>query len=124
MKRIFICLAGLILTMASCTTDKLSEGYIGPSDIVISDGVMTPETLLALGRISDPQLSPDGSTILYSVSYTSIAENRSCANLFVCNTVSARASATPAGRPTARRSISSTTASSARLPIPTVSSAG
>lgn len=86
MKRIFICLAGLILTMASCTTDKLSEGYIGPSDIVIPDGVMTPETLLALGRISDPQLSPDGSTILYSVSYTSIAENRSCANLFVCNT--------------------------------------
>ena len=85
MKRTIICLLGLILTMTSCN-DKLSEGYIGPSDISIADGVMTPETLLALGRISDPQLSPDGSTILYSVSYTSIEQNRSCANLFVCNT--------------------------------------
>ena len=85
MKRTIICLLGLILTMTSCN-DKLSEGYIGPSDISIADGVMTPETLLALGRLSDPQLSPDGSTILYSVSYTSIEQNRSCANLFVCNT--------------------------------------
>ena len=84
MKRTFICLLGLILTMASCT-DKLSEGYIGPSDIRIEDGVMTPEALLALGRISDPQLSPDGGTILFAVSYTSIEENRSCANLFTCN---------------------------------------
>ena len=44
---------------------------------------MTPELLLSLGRLSDPQLSPDGKTILYGVSYTSIAENRSVRNLFV-----------------------------------------
>ncbi|MCQ2142322.1 MAG: prolyl oligopeptidase family serine peptidase, partial [Bacteroidales bacterium] len=59
--------------------------YIGQSDIKIADGVMTPETLLAFGRLSDPQLSPDGKKILYGVSYTSIAENRSCRNLFICN---------------------------------------
>lgn len=46
---------------------------------------MTPETLLSLGRISDPQLSPDGRTILYGVSYTDVAGNRSCRNLRVCN---------------------------------------
>ena len=43
---------------------------------------MTPEVLLSLGRLSDPQLSPDGKTILYGVSYTSIAENRSVRNLY------------------------------------------
>ena len=32
---------------------------------------MTPEVLLSLGRITDAQLSPDGKTILYGVSYTS-----------------------------------------------------
>ena len=60
-------------------------GYIGESDITIVDGVMTPETLLAMGRISDPQLSPDGSRILYGVSYTSIEANKSCRNLFLVN---------------------------------------
>ncbi|MBP9998295.1 MAG: S9 family peptidase [Bacteroidales bacterium] len=61
------------------------KGYIGPSDVKVESGVMTPEVLLSLGRLSDPQLSPDGSLILYGVSYTSVAENRSCRNLFVCN---------------------------------------
>ncbi len=85
MKKIAIALAGLSLIM-SCTSDKQEGGlYIGPSQIEITDGVMTPETLLALGRLSDPQLSPDGSKILYGVSYNSIEENRSCRNLFLCN---------------------------------------
>ena len=57
--------------------------YIGPSDIQVQDGVMTPEVLLSMGRLSDPQLSPDGKWILYGVSYTSIADNRSCRNLFL-----------------------------------------
>lgn len=59
--------------------------YIGQSQIKIEDGVMTPETLLAFGRLSDPQLSPDGKKILYGVAYTSIEQNRSCRNLFICD---------------------------------------
>lgn len=61
---------------------KPQQGYIGPSRIQIADGKMTPEVLLSLGRLSDPQLSPDGKTILYGVSYTDIAENRSVRNLY------------------------------------------
>ncbi|MCQ2118606.1 MAG: prolyl oligopeptidase family serine peptidase, partial [Bacteroidales bacterium] len=76
--------AAAILTMIGCTQTK-EEGYIGPSDITIEDGVMTPETLLSLGRLSDPQMSPDGSRILYGVSYTDIGKNSSCRNLFLCN---------------------------------------
>ena len=62
------------------TPSKTEKGYIGPSEIKIEDGVMTPETLLAFGRISDPQVSPDGQKVLYGVSYTDIAKNRSCRN--------------------------------------------
>ena len=62
--------------------NKNEAGYIGQSEIKIENGLMTPEVLLALGRISDPQLSPDGSRILYGVSYTSVEQNRSCRNLF------------------------------------------
>ena len=75
--------AALVLCL-SCTKNEMKpqQGYIGPSDIQITDGRMTPEVLLSLGRLSDPQLSPDGKTILYGVSYTSIEENRSVRNLY------------------------------------------
>lgn len=71
-----------LLTM-NCTNEKESADYIGPSQIEIKDGRMTPEALLALGRLSDPQLSPDGKNILYGVSYTSVEQNRSCRNLYL-----------------------------------------
>ena len=71
--------------IVSCSQKEKESGYVGPSEIQIEDGVMTPETLLSLGRLTDPQLSPDGSKILYGVSYTSIADNRSCRNHFLCN---------------------------------------
>lgn len=64
---------------------KKQSGYIGKEPVTVQDGVLSPEVLLKLGRLSDPQLSPDGSRILYGVSYTSLAENRSCRNLFICN---------------------------------------
>lgn len=82
-----------ILALATCFISAMScnqknddsAGYIGPSDIKVEDGVMTPEVLLSLGRLSDPQISPDGGKILYGVSYTSVAENRSCRNIFIIN---------------------------------------
>ncbi len=72
----------------NCTNENESAGYIGPAqeevaDLTIVDGKMTPEVLLAFGRLSDPQLSPDGKTILYGVSYISVDENRSCRNLYL-----------------------------------------
>lgn len=84
-KRKVAVLAAAILTMISCTQKKEDDksAYIGPSEIKVEDGRMTPEVLLSLGRLSDPQLSPDGKWILYGVSYTSIGENRSCRNLFL-----------------------------------------
>mgnify|MGYP007119988987 CR=1 FL=1 len=68
------------LLAMNCTSEEKSADYIGPSQIEIKDGKMTPEALLAFGRLSDPQLSPDGKHILYGVSYTSIEDNRSCRN--------------------------------------------
>ena len=47
--------ASTLLLMSCC--DKTSEpAYIGPSDIRIENGKMTPEVLLSLGRLGDPQL--------------------------------------------------------------------
>ena len=74
----------LLITMmiaASCAAPVQQER----PEVAIENGVMTPEVLLALGRISDPQLSPDGSKILYGVAYQNIEENNSLRNLYICN---------------------------------------
>ena len=76
---------GTIISMKAEKNGFPAEGYIGKSDIVIENGKMTPEALLAFGRLSDPQVSPDGKHILYGVSYTSVKDNRSVRNLFICN---------------------------------------
>ena len=77
--------AGTILFMKKESDNTQADGFIGRSGIVIENGHMTPEALLAFGRLSDPQVSPDGKLLLYGVSYTSIEENRSCRNLYICN---------------------------------------
>ena len=80
------CAAAILFSTMSCKQKQENEsGYIGPSDITVTDGLMTPEVMLSLGRLSDPQLSPDGTKVLYGVSYTSLADNRSCRNLFMSN---------------------------------------
>ncbi len=83
-KSFAIAAATAMMIMGCAQKEPAGNGaYIGPSEIKAENGVMTPETLLSLGRLSDPQLSPDGRWILYGVSYTSIEDNRSCRNLFV-----------------------------------------
>ena len=65
--------------------DFQTEGFIGRSTIEIPDGKMTPEVLLSYGRLSDPQVSPDGQYIMYGVSYTDVAQNKSVRNLRIIN---------------------------------------
>ncbi len=72
------------VTVMSCNETVQGPSYIGPAEIEVNDGKMTTEIMLSLGRVSDPQLSPDGNLILYRVGYTSVAENRTCGNIFVC----------------------------------------
>ena len=61
------------------------EEIIDKPAFTSADGVFTIDALEALGRVGDPRLSPDGSKILYSVSYESVEHNRSNADLYVMN---------------------------------------
>ena len=87
----FAALAVSLMITFSCSnspekTERAQEGYTGPRNIKVPNRKMTPGIMLYLGRLSDPQLSPDGTKILYGVSYTSLSGNRTCRNLFVSNT--------------------------------------
>lgn len=73
--------------------------------IDVPDGKLTPEIMHRLGKVSDPQVSPDGTKILYGVSYTDIPQNRSNRELYVMNadgSGNTRLTETPSGESNAR----------------------
>ncbi len=46
-------------------------------------GIYTPELLWKLGRLNEVSLSPDGKTILFSITYYNVEENKGNADLYV-----------------------------------------
>jgi len=80
-----------MMALSSCIGQPSADTVLSSSKIIekrpltITDGRFTPEVMLALGRVADYKLSPDGTRILYSVTYTDIVENRSVRQLFVMN---------------------------------------
>lgn len=76
------------LINAGCknSSEASKEVPIAKSNITVPDGKLTPEVMNSFGRVSDPQVSPDGKKILYGVSYTDIAQNKSNRELFTMNT--------------------------------------
>lgn len=77
--------------MLACgsSQDKAKESnnapLIGKSEIKIADGIMTPEALYSFGRVSDVQVSPDNTKVLYGVTYVSIEQNKTNRELFTMN---------------------------------------
>ncbi|MCD4832430.1 MAG: S9 family peptidase [Bacteroidales bacterium] len=79
-------LAGIIITgMVSCNNSVLKEEapIIGKADLKLESDLMTPEVLWSFGRLGDVQVSPDGKTLLYGVSYYSKELNKSNRELFI-----------------------------------------
>ena len=64
------------------TTKEMTANSIQEVQQVASD-VMTPEILWSFGRLGEPDVSPDGTTVLYSVTNYNVAENKSYRDLYV-----------------------------------------
>ncbi len=75
-----IAIAGL----ASCASSD-SEPIIDKPDFTSPDGVFSIEALEALGRVSSPAVSPDGTKLLYSISYENVEANAANADLYVAD---------------------------------------
>ena len=77
----FILEAAVLLAIAVGTViimgrkEKTDSSYIGKAVMECGDR-LTPEQMISLGRVSSPRLSGNGKHILYTVTYTSIEENR------------------------------------------------
>lgn len=70
---------------AACNTATEEAPIIEKPEVTVVDGKFTPEVLEAFGRVSDPQISPDGTKILYGIAYESVEQNKTNRELWVMN---------------------------------------
>lgn len=76
-------MAGLAMLSACNSQETTQENVIGKQEIAIENGIMTPEVMMAFGRVSSPTVSPDGTKVMYSVQYVDYKANRGNSELFV-----------------------------------------
>ena len=71
--------------MAIATSCGQLEEMIEKPDFTSATGIFDIDALEALGRVSNPQVSPDGKKVLYGVSYESVELNKSNNELYTMN---------------------------------------
>ena len=91
MKQANLLFMSAAITLASCgnTAQQAAtqnDDVIGRSDIRIEGNRLTPEALWSMGRIGNIAVSPDANKVAYTVSYYSVPQNKSNAEIFVMNT--------------------------------------
>lgn len=59
------------------------ENIIERPEFKSADGIFSIDALEALGRVTDPKVSPDGSKVLFGISYESVEQNKSNNELYV-----------------------------------------
>ena len=80
--------AALLMTATTaCTSsnETADEAVIERPDYKSETGIFDIAALEALGRVSAPQVSPDGKKVLYAISYESLEQNKSNNELWVMN---------------------------------------
>ena len=77
--------AAVAAMMALSTSCGQQEGMIEKPDFKTETGIFDIDALESLGRVSNPQVSPDGKKILYGVSYESVELNKSNNELYSMN---------------------------------------
>ncbi|MCF6171753.1 MAG: S9 family peptidase [Bacteroidales bacterium] len=83
MKKLSIVFLAVLLTAAlNLVAQQTATETIGKPDIQLENDLMTPEALWAFGRVSGQQVSPDGKTVLFGVSYYSIEQNKGNRELY------------------------------------------
>jgi dipeptidyl aminopeptidase/acylaminoacyl peptidase len=84
MKRFTILILNLAMVFFFATGQNQAT-IIDKPDYQPESDRLTPEGLWAMGRLSDAQVSPDGKTIIYGVTYYSIDQNKGNRDLYAIN---------------------------------------
>ena len=68
---------------SSQITSCMEESSFKRQEVVVKDGLMTPEVLWAMGRVGSYAASPNGKYVAYQVDYYSVEENKKQSLLFI-----------------------------------------
>jgi dipeptidyl aminopeptidase/acylaminoacyl peptidase len=87
MKKLFTIVLIVSISFYSCCPKEKKETaketpIIEKKEMKLTSDLMTPEVLWSFGRLSEPAVSPDKSTILYGVTYYDIAQNKGNRELY------------------------------------------
>ncbi len=82
MRKLSYLLSVIILTMTLAVVAQQKPIVIDNPNLKLESDLMTPEALWAFGRVSGPQVSPDGETVIYGVSYYSVELNKGNRDLY------------------------------------------
>ena len=87
MHKALIMSATALMLNAMAPTATLAEetDIIDRPDFKSATGIFEIDALEALGRVSEPRVSPDGKRVLFGVSYESVPQNKSNRDLYVMN---------------------------------------
>lgn len=82
-KQLFLSVLALLIGAGTKSTAMAEERktYIPETPVLTSD-VMTPEVLWSFGQLGNTELSPDGQTVLFGVTYYDIKENKPYRELY------------------------------------------
>ena len=76
-------IAATLFSFTNPKTTKEMTMNQNPEVQKLTSDIMTPEVLWSFGRIGEPDVSPDGTKVLYSVTNYNIEENKSYRDLYV-----------------------------------------
>ena len=85
MKRLFFYILILTLFSACMKSEKpvpAKNNYL-PGTPKLSSDLMTPEVLWSFGRVGGTQVSPDGKSVIYGVTFFNIPENKSYRDIYL-----------------------------------------
>ena len=88
MNKLHIMMGSLMLPMlvAGCAGEsKTDEKIIEKPEITVIDGMLTPEVLESFGRIAEPVPSPDGKSVIFTLTYEDIQENKGNSEIYKIN---------------------------------------
>ena len=82
-RKISIMAASLLIVAAMPQAEANEPEVIGRPDIQVVDGKLTPEMMEAFGRVTGPQVTPAGKSVLYSVELVNLKADKGNRELWV-----------------------------------------
>jgi dipeptidyl aminopeptidase/acylaminoacyl peptidase len=82
MQKLSLLVLSVLLLLGCNCPDRLQQTTFTNRDLKVESDRMTPEVLWSFGKAGNVSVSPDGTTVLFTIGYTNIEENRTYTEIY------------------------------------------